>query len=340
MEEVHTPHDVRKKLYTLQQYAHYVLDDPRVDAWIKRFKTYQRVADRIIDACDAYIDTGVVTFDAIEQEAVTRYKKAMERVKNEELERMIEEIHPPYWAHYKLASVARGKTNSPNAPRREDMPLLMMKRFVCDQHFRDYLFKGVVPLIAGPYFRDDIDLARQRYTIFALFLWIRTDGCHDFKHGTYSYYEEAISGANTVYLSPRDKVRSTVANRLELLYRFKAFIHFDMWEPADYRRRNKKGEVMRLRLRSYDTGQIVLQQCDGPTHECNEYYLINQEILAHLALRFHSPEEQLTPFALVFRCDYCGKHSASFLTQEHATLQSETTPLFYCDKACFTLKKA
>ena len=156
------------KRHTIESYARYVMDDPQVVAFIKRFKEYQRAADKVIDSFEGLVDNGLLNIESEGELADARaFNQSTEECKNRTLQGFIDDLgtssFPIEYVILRDASHAH--------PNKTDVPLLIFSDFIRNEHFRDYLFKGSVDLLSGAYFAKDIDLARQKYLVFATFLW-------------------------------------------------------------------------------------------------------------------------------------------------------------------------
>lgn len=321
------------RVFTIAEYTHYVLDDPRVKQIIDSFVRYQRVADKMIDAFDMLIDEGQLRFDSTEELNIAReFNRATETTKRDALTRMIDKIHDFATPIY-LRDVMR-RTESEPHPNVSDMPLIMFKAFAKHPRFSEYLFTGRIDLISGAYFTKDIDLARQKYLVFALFIWTFFDAKSLYDRRSETYYDEApidvhASSNATSALQLKVQRMSTSSERLRFLALFRDFIHFDMWESGDYAKRAKEGTVMRLRFSSTMPGQVVIQTCATTLSNCNTVYLITGESMAYLTERYHTADTPLVRLGYFFTCRACESPKAAYFAASSETRE------FYCDEKCF-----
>lgn len=312
---------------TIIEYAQYVLDDPRVIAFIEKFMTFQAIGDRMMDAFEGMVDAGLLVFKNDEELRIARsYNTSVhQKAKNDELHRMIQnEIFPPEWRLSKEALTVRNlvkKGADQPHPNFTDIPLIMFYEFAQDRAFGRYLYGETLHFLSGTYFAKDIDLARQRYTVFAIYLWVRMDAKSTFDTKSDTFYE---------FTQPVETQR-----RVSFLKEFRNYIHLDLWDSSEYKKKQKDGVIMRLRLATFDTGSIVVQECRETSGTCNKVYTLNKQDddIAFLQKAYPVSDEGerkgLKKLGLFFQCRHCQKATASF----YSPLSKEAH--FYCDSACF-----
>lgn len=340
--------------YTIESYAHYILDDPQVVAFIKKFKDYQSAADKVIDSFEAIVDQGV-KFESEQELANARaFNQSTEVCKNAHLQEMIDTLGVEKgWLDNPrevILPLLLTRKASDEPPNKTDLPLYMFRDFITNEHFKDYLFKGTVDLMSGAYFAKDIDLARQKYLVFATFIWIYMKARSDVLYpdgeinGTDTYYdfdivEEVESMVLDAAISREDfdkltlaqlSKRSTIQARGDFLADFKDYIHFDMWHDDDYAKRMKKGTTLRLDLGVEETGLVITQSCAINPNICTKTYLISPYTTEVLRREYLKPETELMRLGHFFKCHQCEQRKANFFISHKASGETH----FYCDLRC------
>lgn len=352
----------RYKTYTVEEYAHLVLDDPKVREVIEKFTAFQKAADKVIDSFEGLVDSAIVKFDDAEELSLARaFNLSTEECKNTELARIIDATHVDIgWDDPELSydEIAARDASQPH-PNATDIPIIVFREFVINPNFRNYLYNGSVSLLSGAYFAKDIDLARQKYLVFATFLWsymtpktpegggdqyyIFAECCprveeeilnglasmttlHERKD--YVHYNQATVVTNDVVETPGQISHTAV--RLEFLEQFKDYIHFDLWNEDDYSKRQKTGTVIRLALDIPETGRVVVQKCGDRGNVCNTTYLINEDELKRLEEEYlgTTTSPVLTKLGTFLRCDRCAK-------QAYMLASRKNEERYYCDMKCF-----
>lgn len=343
------------KTYTIEEYAHYVLDDPRIQDMTSRFAKYQKAADKVIDAFEGLVDSGVLVFDDAEElERARAFNASTEICKDVELERLLATLHPDIgWIDPELSfdEIAARDASQPH-PNKTDVPVIVFYEFATKEEFKDYLYKGSLELLSGAYFAKDIDLAQQKYLVFATFLWAYMDVKIPEGGGDqyYNYAEccptveepDALNASlslrnnrhyNQVVVdgdaSPQSlRQISHTAVRLDFLRAFKDYIHFDLWHEDDYDKKKKRGTIMRLALDIPITGNVVIQTCGNKGDKCNTMSRINEESFERLSKEYLTPDTELRKLGTFLRCGRCTK-LAYFMVTRNSMNQ------YYCDLRCF-----
>lgn len=309
---------------TIIEYAQYVLDDPRIKEFVRKFKTYQAVADRLMDSFELLVDNGVLAFKNDEELEIARsFNHGNEKTKNRELWRMIEKDLYPHdeWkkemfgAGSFISAVALRGADKPH-PNVTDMPLIMFHAFAMDKSFGSYLFKDTLSFLNGTYFSKEIDLARQRYLVFAVYLWTKTQSNQQ------GFFELNEWPEHT-------RIRSLFLNE------YKSYLHLDVWHSSEYLGKNKKGSIMRLWLATPTTGSIVVQRCGERSISCNKTYSLDTQgdLMtlrgAYLRAGLVNEAQQLVKLGLSFECRHCQNETASLYSPESKEMH------FYCNQECF-----
>ena len=316
--ELLVPVDIRR---TIDQFAHYVLDDPKVKAFIEKFTTYQKTNDKLIDSLEELIDSAGLTFDNEEELKVAReFLRNAEARKNETLRKLIVDIEP-------LGDVITGlpvfdAISKNNIRRRErlaiasqsDVPLLVFREFALSDEFKDYLFKGSVPWMSSAYFAKDMDLAQQKYMVFATFVWA-------------AMVEEVTQEAKFLY---NFRLTFHYDYLINFLSFFKDYIHYDLWDEGDYTKRGKTGTVLRLALDTTETGSVVVQECGDMPISCNKTIFLDRESMYALKEAFE--KKQLMRLNTSLRCQHCMK-------QAHFLARQDNQNAYYCSQRCFNCCK-
>lgn len=326
------------RLFTIAEYTKYILDDPRVKAIIDAFVLYRSVADKMIDSFDFLLDEGILTFKTSEEMRIAReFNQASEATKRAGLARIIEGIHSFPDRLDLRAVIGRNETDS--HPNITDIPLIMFKAFATHPQFADYLYTGRIDLLSGAYLTKEMDLVRQKYLVFALFIWVFYDAKSLFDRRSETYYDEAPIGISTLPSNASNTLItmarriSTSTERLKFLALFRDYIHFDMFSSDDYAKKSKRGTVLRLRLSTSTTGQVVLQVCEGATSVCNTVYLITSETVAFFTEKYLThPDIPLERLGYFFPCRVCHSPTAQFFFAN----DNDVVKHFYCGKQCYT----
>lgn len=323
------------RVFTIAEYSKYVLDDPRVKAIIDAFVLYKNVADKMIDAFDFLLDEGLIKFDTAEELRIARiFNQANEETKRAGLARIIDGIHT-FPGPFDLRVIV-GRNETEAHPNVTDIPLIMFKAFATHSQFAEYLYTGHVDLLSSAYLTKEMDLARQKYLVFALYVWLFYDAKSLYDRRSETYYDEALisvytspNATNTMLLMARRI--STSAERLKFITLFREYIHFDLWSSDDYAKKVKQGVVLRLRLSTSTTGQVVLQGCESTTRECNSAYLITNETMAFFIEKYLTPDTPLHKLGYFFPCRVCKNATAQFFLAH----DNDVVKHFYCDSRCY-----
>lgn len=314
------------KVSTIEQYAHYVLDDPQVKAFIDDYKKYQRVADRIIDSFEGQVDQGILTFDNEEDLKAARvFNRNSEGGKQVTLMLKVRNMIPEAWSKEKLKNIMGRDASQPH-PNITDIPLIMFKSFATTKDFDEYLPKGSISALSGAYFSKEIDLARQKYLVFALYLWLFFNAKYTAKGDL--YYKDVYKDMHVSEIT--GKIDGISIQRVEFLRQFKDYIHFDLLRTEDYEKNQKKGAVLRLSLDRPETGFITIQKCGDSSLKCNYTLTADRENTNYLVKEYLGPNPilELQKLGTFLSCDNCAKQ-AYFM----ASLNKETQ--YYCDMKCF-----
>lgn len=306
------------KTYTIESYAHYILDDPQVKAFIESFKLLQKAADKWIDLFEPLVEQELLKFDSEEELAKARQFNRFTNVsKNRLLQEMIQTLNQEEeWPPIKDIADIMIRDESQPHPNRSDIPLLIFRDFANNVYFNDYLFKGSVNIMNTLYFSRDIDLARQKYMVFAVFLWCFMDPHRiivDDMPASDMFYDYAPH-TNKIIVEDVESLidegrKSTVEKRLQFLQDFKPYIHFELWNEDDYAKTLQEGAVLRLDLERSDTGNVVIQDCPDRPNICNRVYLINDINLPILEEEYLQPITVLRKLQASLKCEHCGKRA-------------------------------
>lgn len=144
---------------------------------------------------------------------------------------MIDDMYPKEWDKIKLRDIVQ-RNASEQRPNKSDIPLIIFKRFATDPIFKQYLAKGSVDLLSGAYFAKDMDLAKQKYLVFAVYLWLNFKVKHSPEKDMDVYYDIDYREYTTV----DDRVRFSAWDRNIFIRLFKDYIHFDLWDEGDYKK--------------------------------------------------------------------------------------------------------
>jgi hypothetical protein len=320
--------DNSKRLFTIEQYSAYVLNDKRVVSILERFFSYKKLGKEALD---------FIKQNKQAESARDEFLGDLASTTEHNLRGMLASVHPDRWMNESIDVIAarehRIKGPYGEMASRSDLPLIIFRRFTSHYDFKDYLFTGQVPLMNSTYFLKELDKERQLHMVFSVFIWLTMDGKqYNEKHQASAYYSEGSHklGGIEMYRSEATNNRSTYEDRYDFLESFREYIHYDLWGSQDYVKRRKTGKVARLRLSTGQCGNVVLQSCSGSEKGCNDLYLITEDILYFLKQTYLSvPYPPLTKLSLTFHCRHCGNENASHLVPE------ENTRDFYCDIKCY-----
>lgn len=316
--------EVANKPLSLEQYATSILEDERVIDTLKKINASNRMHQH-------FLTLPLEKVSAEELAYAGRYRDALKRAKEKAFKEIIRKSMPDRWLYVNdLSAIAHNTIVG--EPSYDDLPIIMLWHMSVDVSFRPYLLDGVLP-----WFGTLPDEKTQQF-VFALFLWVKMNARYDSVRGR-SFYVKAeaelpFNAPITMTLDERRQI-STVADRLSFIGLFRGYIHTDMWTAEDYDKQGKQGLVMRLRMTSPLTGNIVIQECGEKTAKCNKLYAasaLNIETIRSAYLdqgRLLRVSQSTAPPELTFQCKHCASDKASIFLHVNRRIH------FYCDIKCF-----